>query len=261
MNFTTNENNNSFWGASSSSPLFFGSDKKDTPVLNSSVPVRLAFLRKVYGILSVQLAMTTLISVSIMFMPAVQSFFIYNSWFLIVNLLANIGVLFALLYKRNEYPTNFYLLSAFTLCNSISLGLIISQYDLLIVSQAFFLTATIVVGLTMYTFQSKSDFNWLGGVLMSLLTVSFLGGLLHIFFRNSAMETMLSVLGAFIFSAYIIYDTQMIMKHLSAEEYVIGVLNLYMDIINLFIKILRLLNQLQNNNNSSRESRKEKKRD
>lgn len=78
MNFTTNENNNSFWGASSSSPLFFGSDKKDTPVLNSSLPVRLAFLRKVYGILSVQLAMTTLISVSIMFMPAVQSFFIYK---------------------------------------------------------------------------------------------------------------------------------------------------------------------------------------
>lgn len=259
MNFTTNENT-SFWGASSSSPLFFGSDKKDTPVLNSSVPVRLAFLRKVYGILSVQLALTTLISVSIMFMPTLQSFIIYNSWFLIVNLLANIGVLFALLYKRNEYPTNFYLLGAFTVCNSISLGLIISQYDLLIVSQAFFLTATIVVGLTMYTLQSKSDFSWLGGILMSLLTVSFIGGLLHIFFRNSAMETMLTMLGAFIFSAYIIYDTQMIMKHLSAEEYVIGVLNLYMDIINLFIKVLRLLHQLQHGNNN-RESRKEKKRE
>ena len=77
MNFTTNENT-SFWGASSSSPLFFGSDKKDTPVLNSSVPVRLAFLRKVYGILSVQLALTTLISVSIMFMPTLQSFIIYK---------------------------------------------------------------------------------------------------------------------------------------------------------------------------------------
>jgi len=85
------------------------------------------------------------------------------------------------------------------------------------VSQAFFLTATIVVGLTMYTLQSKSDFSWLGGILMSLLTVSFIGGLLHvkkqeifyanlifeiiqmfqifkIFFRNSAMETMLTML-------------------------------------------------------------------
>jgi FtsH-binding integral membrane protein len=43
---------------------------------------------------------------------------------------------------------------------------------------------------------------------------------LHIFFRNSALETLLTVFGAFIFSAYIIYDTQLIMKHLSPEEYV-----------------------------------------
>jgi FtsH-binding integral membrane protein len=56
---------------------------------------------------------------------------------------------------------------------------------------------------------------------------------------------MLTMFGAFIFSAYIIYDTQMIMKHLSAEEYVIGVINLYMDIINLFVKILKLLNTLK----------------
>lgn len=72
MNFETNN----FWNASSSSPLFFESDKKGTPVLNSSVPVRLAFLRKVYGILAVQLAMTTLISGSIMFMPTLQGFVI-----------------------------------------------------------------------------------------------------------------------------------------------------------------------------------------
>ena len=90
----------------------------------------------------------------------------------------------------------------------------------MIVSQAFFLTGTIVVGLTLYTLQSKNDFKWLGGVLISLLTVSTIGGLLHIFFRNSALETLLTVFGAFIFSAYIIYDTQLIMKHLSPEEYV-----------------------------------------
>lgn len=75
MNFGTNNRNN-FWNANSSSPLFFESEKKGTTVLNSSVPVRLAFLRKVYGILSVQLAMTTLISGSIMFMPALQGFIV-----------------------------------------------------------------------------------------------------------------------------------------------------------------------------------------
>lgn len=45
------------------------------------------------------------------------------------------------------------------------------------------------------------------------------------------------------------------MKHLSAEEYVVGVINLYLDIINLFIKVLHLLDQLK-----GEESRRERDR-
>jgi len=253
-----NMNQNQFWNSNSSSPLFFEGEKKGETVLNSSVPVRMAFLRKVYGILSIQLAMTTLISGFIMFMPSIQMFFMRNSWLMIVNLLANVVITFPLISKRHEYPLNFQLMGAFTVLNSLSLGIIISQYDLLLVTQAFFLTSIIVVGLTMYTLQSTKDFQWLGGLLYSALIVSAIGGFLHIFFRNSAMETFLSIFGAFIFAGYIIYDTQLIMKHLSAEEYVIGVLNLYMDIINLFVKILRILNSLKQENNQSQ--RKEKKR-
>lgn len=73
------------------------------------------------------------------------------------------------------------------------------------------------------------------------------------------MESALSMLGAFVFAGYIIYDTQMIMKHLCPEEYVIAVLNLYMDIINLFIKILRILNSMKETNEGSSESRKKKR--
>lgn len=253
-------NGNQFWNSNSSSPLFFEGDKKGESVLNSSVPVRLAFLRKVYGILSIQLAMTTIISGSIMFMPALQLFLIRNSWIMIVNLLANVVITFPLISKRKEYPTNFYLMGAFTLFNSLSLGIIISQYDLLLVTQAFFLTSIIVVGLTMYTLQSTKDFQWMGGMLYSALMVSTIGGFFHLFFRNSAMETLLSMLGALIFAGYIIYDTQMIMKHLNAEEYVIGVINLYMDIINLFIKVLKVLNALNNNKGENQRGEKKEKR-
>jgi len=153
-------------------------------------------------------------------MPTLQGFIIQNSWILLASLFANIVVMLGLMYKRNEYPTNFYLLGGFTVLNSFSLGMIISQYDLLIVTQAFFLTGLIVVGLTMYTLQTKSDFSWLNGTLLSLLTGLTVGGLLHIFFRNSALETFLTIGGAILFSVYIIYDTQLIMKHLSPEEYV-----------------------------------------
>ena len=63
------------------------------------------------------------------------------------------------------------------------------------------------------------------------------------FFGNSTTETILTIFGAFVFGAYIIYDTHAIMKHLSAEEYIVAVINLYLDIINLFIKVLKLLNK------------------
>jgi len=43
-------------------------------VLNANLKVRLAFLRKVYGILSVQLGLTAIISVAIMISPAIQGF-------------------------------------------------------------------------------------------------------------------------------------------------------------------------------------------
>ena len=76
------------------------------------------------------------------------------------------------------------------------------------------------------------------------------------FFGNSSTETILTLFGAFVFGAYIIYDTHIIMKHLSAEEYIVAVLNLYLDIINLFIRILKLLDKLKRSQEDSNEKRK-----
>jgi hypothetical protein len=66
----------------------------------------------------------------------------------------------------------------------------------------------------------------------------------------------LAIVGACLFSGYIVYDTNLIMKHLSAEEYIVGVLNLYLDIINLFIKILQILKALNNNDENKREKKR-----
>lgn len=76
------------------------------------------------------------------------------------------------------------------------------------------------------------------------------------FFGNSSTETVLTLFGAFIFGAYIIYDTHIIMKHLSAEEYIVAVINLYLDIINLFIKILKLLGKMKRSDENSNDKRK-----
>ena len=56
------------------------------------------------------------------------------------------------------------------------------------------------------------------------------------------MEFGLSVAGALLFSGFIVFDTHMLIHKLSPEEYILAAINLYLDIINLFLEILKILN-------------------
>lgn len=55
------------------------------------------------------------------------------------------------------------------------------------------------------------------------------------------MEFVISIGGAMLFCGFILFDTHLIMHKLSPEEYVMASVNLYLDFINLFIYILRIL--------------------
>lgn len=64
---------------------------------------------------------------------------------------------------------------------------------------------------------------------------------------SSTGELIFGAVGALLFSAYILYDTQMIMRHHHVEEEIAAAISLYLDIINLFLAILRILNSQSNN--------------
>jgi FtsH-binding integral membrane protein len=80
------------------------------------------------------------------------------------------------------------------------------------------------------------------------LWVVILFGLMSMFFPyNSKVELGYGVVCALIFSGYILVDTQLIMRHYHVEEEIAAAISLYLDVINLFLAILRILNS-QNNN-------------
>jgi len=64
---------------------------------------------------------------------------------------------------------------------------------------------------------------------------------------NSKVELAYGIIAALIFSGYILVDTQLVMRHYHVEEEIAAAISLYLDIINLFLAILRILNS-QNNN-------------
>lgn len=65
---------------------------------------------------------------------------------------------------------------------------------------------------------------------------------------NSTIEIIYGVLGALIFSGYILVDTQLVMRHYHVEEEIAASISLYLDVLNLFMSILRILNGANNNN-------------
>jgi FtsH-binding integral membrane protein len=58
---------------------------------------------------------------------------------------------------------------------------------------------------------------------------------------NSSFQFFLAIGSAILFSAYIVFDTQQILKRLSPEEYILASVELYLDLLNLFLAILRIL--------------------
>merc|ERR1711915_26464 len=213
-------------------------------VAGASKHIRLGFMRKVYGLLAVQLTITTLIGAVCLFTPGVKELVQGNSWVLLPAFILSIGLLIALQIKRKETPINLILLAAFTVVEAYTVGVLVTFFDQSVVIQAFFLTAAVVIGLTAFTFQTKHDFsNWYAALFTGLL-VLMCGGFLQIFLGNEMTDTALAVGGAFLFSMFIIVDTQMIMTRLSAEEYILATIQLYLDIVNLFIEILKILEKV-----------------
>jgi len=160
-----------------------------------------------------------------------------------LSFILSMATLMALFVKRRDTPINFILLGIFTLIESYTISVIVSFYDQMAVLQAFLLTLAVTATLTAYTFQTKRDFSALPAVLTSLLLVLILGQLCNALFPSTTGELVLSMFGAGLFSLFIIVDTQMIMNVISAEEYILATIQLYLDIVNLFVQILQILGE------------------
>lgn len=222
-----------------------------TDVATAPADVRLGFLRKVFGILGVQLGVTIFICAFFMAVPPVRSAVIAANGFLsIVSMIATFGTIFALMSHKDTHPLNLQLLAAFTVAESVLVGTLCAQYAAAglgyLVLEALVLTLAIFSGLTAYCFISKKDFSFMGGALsaglMALLGASvinliigFTGG------KSAGLAFLISWGGAVLFSLFILYDVSLLIHKLSPDDYILAAVSLYLDILNLFLYILSIL--------------------
>jgi len=257
---TDNNNNNKYWGRFNdpqatvlpTNSRVVGDDEEPLllPVANARLDdreIRHQFIRRVYLILIGQLFVTFGVCAIMTLNETVRHVVLYNPM-VGPTLWCSGGISIILLiclfkYKRS-YPTNMILLLLFTIGMSYSVGVTTALYAEMgaadSILEAMFITLTVFVLLTLYTLQSKHDFSYMrAGLGMSLWILILWGFFAAIFGVQTGFAY--SLIGSIVFSGYIIFDTYMLAEKHDPRDYVMAAVELYLDIINLFLYILQLL--------------------
>ncbi|KAJ2782449.1 hypothetical protein H4R18_002255 [Coemansia javaensis] len=204
--------------------------------------IRHAFVRKVYTILTLQLLATTAVGGYMRHIDASSGFLLQHVWTVYAAMFGTLASMLGLWWKRHSHPANIAFLSAFTLFEAYTLGAVTAFYSTALVLQALAITLGLFVALTLFTLQSRYDFSRLGPILGLALWAVVLVGLVQIFVPFSrTFDLAMAAVTAVLFCGYILYDTHMLMNRLSPDEYILASLSLYLDVVNLFVSILRIL--------------------
>uniref|UniRef100_A0A8C7X541 Glutamate receptor, ionotropic, N-methyl D-aspartate-associated protein 1b (glutamate binding) n=1 Tax=Oryzias sinensis TaxID=183150 RepID=A0A8C7X541_9TELE len=198
----------------------------------------------VFLVLTAQLMVTFAFVAIFTFVKEVKAFVKVNIWTYIVSYVIFIVALLAIsccgnLPKR-PYP----------LFMSYMVGMIASFHDTDSVIMAVGITAVVCFTVVIFSLQTKYDFTSCYGVLFVCLIVLIIFGFLCIFIQNKILEIVYAGLGALLFTCFLAVDTQLLLGNkelsLSPEEYVFAALNLYLDIINIFLYILAIVGRASN---------------
>ncbi len=148
-------------------------------------------------------------------------------------------------------------LGGFTLCMSGLLMGVCAYYDSKVVIIAVAITAAFVIGVTIYSLRTTIDFTFLGAMLWGLCICFLLSLIFSIFAFVMPHKflrwwyILICFLGVCLFGIYIIIDTQLIMGkcgiQFGVDDYVLAALNIYIDIVYLFIYILRIIGAAKGN--------------
>ncbi|BFG03487.1 protein lifeguard 1 [Drosophila madeirensis] len=211
--------------------------------------IRRGFIRKVYLILMGQLLVTFGAVALFVFHQGTRNFAAKNMWLFWVAL----GVMLVTMLSmaccesvRRQTPTNFIFLGIFTIAQSFLMGVSATRYAPTEVLLAVGITAAVCLALTLFALQTKYDFTMMGGILIACMVVFLIFGIVAMFMKGKIITLVYASFGALLFSVYLIYDTQLMMGgdhkySISPEEYIFAALNLYLDIINIFMYILTII--------------------
>lgn len=186
-------------------------------------------------------------SYSLIYAIATNSILFYGLIF------AELGLVYFLSSRifRMSFATAGLLFAVYSIVNGVTLSLIFLIYEIGSIVSTFFITAGTFGAMAVVGSFLKKDLSFIGRFALMALIGLIIAGVVNIFMRSEGFSFIIAIIGVLVFTALTAYDAQK-MKNLIAENgyevnentqklALIGALELYLDFVNLFLYLLRLL--------------------
>ena len=165
---------------------------------------------------------------------------------LFLLLIISIVLLYIMIKSSLSYSQKYMVFTLFSLIEAFFLHIILSTYSDETIEFAFYSTIAIFISLFIFglvVVYLGYDLGWLGLILFMSLFILIITQLIFMFMGNyETYQKVFAVISLTIFMLYIIYDTnKILLKYNNTNDYcIIGALDYYLDVINIFIDLLRL---------------------
>lgn len=223
-----------------------------TQTAQSRVEVVNAFMRGVYGWMSLGLLVTAAASVFVVSSPALRQVVFGNQIVFFGLIIAELALVVGLSAAINRLSagTASGLFLLYSALNGITLSSIFMVYAQATIFKAFVVTGGMFGAMSLYGLLTKRDLTSMGSFLFMGLIGVVIASVVNIFTKSAMMDFIISCVGVLVFTGLTAYDTQKlkVMGQMAPADdatavrrgTILGALTLYLDFINLFLMMLRL---------------------
>ena len=210
-------------------------------------------LRSVYLWMTLALIITGFVAMYVAKSYTLVNMMIQNSmmfWGVLIAEVALVWYLSARIYKMS-FTTATILFIVYSILNGVTLSILLLVYTASSIATTFFVTAGTFGTMAIFGYITKKDLTRIGSLCIMGVIGIIIASLVNLFLQNSMMDMVISYIGVLLFVGLTAYDSQKIKRLLSGDDIevnevtqkiaLMGVMTLYLDFINLFIYLLRIL--------------------
>lgn len=154
-------------------------------------------------------------------------------------------------FRKLSFIAAFLMFLAYAALNGATLSVIFLVYNIHTIQNAFFLTAGLFAVMAVYGTITKADCSKIGSICAFGLFGIVIASVVNIFLKSEGVDWAISLIAVAVFTGLTMWDAQKIKALANVEDKldketvmklsVMGALTLYLDFVNLFLHLLRLM--------------------